>query len=783
MCLLAVVCLGLFHPAGLSSLTLDSCRYVSTADARSSWTPSDGGQPVEMAERGIRLPFDVTGNHARAYWDRSLSVDLSRVDRIRFSFYVQDSTRQSTAFSFYFQSDRGWYSADFTAEPGWNKITLGKAVFRTEGTVTGWDHITGIRIGAWKTVDAASSLGLSGIEALSSDIVVVLGDRTPNTSPEFGAVESQAKTVSGLLDSMGIEAGGLTDRDVERGALTGRRIAIFAFSPDMSGAEIAEVRKFVEDGGHIFAFYNAPAPMLKLIGVESIGWKGQERPGLFSAIRFVPGTIPELPSLVHQASWNVDIVKPLQDSAHVIGGWVDADGKDIGVPALVASPTGVYMSHVLLGDDVEGKQAMMLALLGYFDADVWKEACDRTRAGCGMVGDAKSIDEAIAKLGKPATATATRQYEAGIASAKNGQYAEAIRQFRSAHTALVAAYCTAAPGKGKEMRAVWCHSAFGVPGRSWDQVANKLAEAGFNMIVPNMLWGGRAYYPSKVLPVDESLGKSGDQIKLCLEAAHRHGLQVHVWKVCWNLSNAPQAFLERMRSEGRTQKSPAGQDIDWLCPSNPANFEMERDAMLEIARSYAVDGIHFDYIRYPDSDGCYCDGCRKRFEEASQIRIAHWPQDVITGSYADSYRQFRRSNITRLVKAVSTEARRIRPGIQVSAAVFADWPACRDTVGQDWVSWVKSGYLDFVCPMDYTGSATQYEQWMINQTSAVGRFVRFCPGVGVTLDSTLAPDQVVRQIELGRRHGSAGFILFNLNEALLQQILPFLRAGISRPMK
>ena len=31
--------------------------------------------------------------------------------------------------------------------------------------------------------------------------------------------------------------------------------------------------------------------------------------------------------------------------------------------------------------------------------------------------------------------------------------------------------------------------------------------------------------------------------------------------------------------------------------------------MLEVVRNYDVDGVHFDYIRYPNKDGCFCAGC------------------------------------------------------------------------------------------------------------------------------------------------------------------------------
>jgi uncharacterized lipoprotein YddW (UPF0748 family) len=330
------------------------------------------------------------------------------------------------------------------------------------------------------------------------------------------------------------------------------------------------------------------------------------------------------------------------------------------------------------------------------------------------------------------------------------------------------------------MRATWCHSAAGVAGQSWDETLKTLAANGFNMVMPNMLWGGLAYYNSTLLPVDPSVATQGDRIAQCVAAGKKYGVQVHVWKVNWNLLTAPRGFLAKMRAEHRTQKNPKGEDIDWLCPSNPANFALERDSMLEVVRNYAVDGVHFDYIRYPDSDGCYCDGCRQRFEEENAIRVIHWPEDVISGEYKAKYLAFRRNNITRLVAAVSEQARKIRPGVKISAAVFADYPQCRDTVGQDWALWLKRGYLDFVCPMDYTQGAGQYMQWMASQSATIAGERPFIPGIGVTLGTwTLTPDQVARQVVMGRRNGSSGFILFNLDGYVLKTILPYLRLGIS----
>lgn len=73
----------------------------------------------------------------------------------------------------------------------------------------------------------------------------------------------------------------------------------------------------------------------------------------------------------------------------------------------------------------------------------------------------------------------------------------------------------------------------------------------------------------------------------------------------------------------------------------------------------------------------FCAGCRERFEAATGVRVEQWPQDVLTGKYADSFGDWRREQITRLVRAVSQEARKLKPEIKISAAVFGNWESAR----------------------------------------------------------------------------------------------------------
>jgi len=343
------------------------------------------------------------------------------------------------------------------------------------------------------------------------------------------------------------------------------------------------------------------------------------------------------------------------------------------------------------------------------------------------------------------------------------------------------AFCLAQRPQPGEFRAFWCHSAFGVPGISWDEAIGRLAENGFTAIFPNMLWGGVAFYNSKVLPVETQVAVRGDQISQCLAACRKHGIQIHVWKVNWNLgAAAPKEFVDNLRREHRLQESSGGQEQLWLCPSHPANQKLEVDSMLEIVRNYGVDGIHFDYIRYPDSDHCFCAGCKHRFEQATGLTLNHWPQDVLgEGTPRQQWLEWRRGNITAVVRAVSAGARAVKPELKLSAAVFTNWASDRDGVGQDWKLWCDRGYLDFVCPMDYTPSNSSFENMVARQVQWAGRKPCY-PGIGVSASSShLGVDRVIDQISITRRHNTDGFVIFNYGATESQELLPLLGLGIT----
>ena len=363
-----------------------------------------------------------------------------------------------------------------------------------------------------------------------------------------------------------------------------------------------------------------------------------------------------------------------------------------------------------------------------------------------------------------------------------GEYSAVIADSEKAQCLLVDAYCRAQKSKRGEHRAFWCHSAFGVSGINWDEAVKRLAENGFTAVLPNMLWGGVAFYESEVLPISSSVKNRGDQIKLCVEACKKYGIECHVWKVNFNMGWATDAeFVKKMKEQGRTQVMFDGTGEDrWLCPSHPENQRLEIDAMLEVAKKYEVDGVHFDYIRYPHGNGCFCGGCKERFEKWAGVKVEDWPKGVRSeDAVLERWLQFRREQITYVVKSVAEGVKELDRKVKISAAVFRDWPVDRNTIGQDWKLWCEEGYMDFVCPMNYTESSGQFRRMVENQLQWVGE-VPCYPGIGLSVWGD--PKDIVKlieQINITRELDTGGFTIFNYSVSESREMVPQLGLGMT----
>ena len=634
--------------------------------------------------------------------------------------------------------------------------------------------------------------GFTYLEAQqTAKIVIVLPTAASRISDgDIQYAQSMGKRFKRLLNSIGLTADLLNEDALSEAQLKARRMVVLPLNARITPTTASLLKGFVASGGKLFVTYNLPDTVASLLGLRQTDWLKQETPGQFASVQLNAPEILDMPAFISQASWNITVAEPTIPQTKVAGYWHSENGESTGLPALFVGEAGVFFSHVFLADDVQRKTQMLAALLGHLVPEFRQTFAKQAITVMTTVGHTKDFTELAQFVQRSNVSEANQVLNSGADLMKRartkfdaGDYNSAITTARASRAELSKAYFLSHASVETEGRAVWNHSGLGAYPGDWARAAKELAAAGVNIILPNMAWAGVAHYPSKILPQSKTFTEYGDQIAQCVQAAHAHGLQVHVWKITWNLEGAPKEFVEKIREAGRTQVSATGEALNWLCPSHPKNVLLELNSILEIVTNYDVDGIHLDYIRYPGSHACYCEGCRERFVRTIRKPISKWPAEVLpkTGTYGEQYTEWRVQQITRLVRLIHKRSREVDPEIKISAAVFGWYPGCIKSIGQDWVAWAKSGYVDFVCPMNYTEDPGYFTELLTNQLALMPKNVPIYPGIGATAsNSLLTPDAVAEQIYLSRSLGASGWTIFDYSVDISETVLPALILGVTK---
>src|SRR4030095_5348174 len=143
------------------------------------------------------------------------------------------------------------------------------------------------------------------------------------------------------------------------------------------------------------------------------------------------------------------------------------------------------------------------------------------------------------------------------------------------------------------------------------------------------------------------------------------------------------------------------------------------DVVMDILNRYDLDGLHFDYIRYSDYNSSlnnqpwgYNPVSVARYKKLKNVTATPLPSD-------STWLQWRRDQVTALVRKVYLNSWALKPRVRISAALIAygnppadlslaSWQA-KESYGrvlQDWRGWMEEGILDLACPMVYRNEST-----------------------------------------------------------------------------
>jgi hypothetical protein len=573
---------GVAQSDALEYLEGFSCAAENAARA---WVPMAGSQTVSVASidgrKAFRMPCNFRGTDIdRASWDHPVEQDLAMCRGVQFLFHCGDPSPVSH-FTVYLHSGGGWYRAAFDAPAvgRWGAIRVSKADMGVEGHPGGWSQIDTVRISAWRGQDRDTAFHVTDFALFGGEakIVIVRGDSAAERAPsEMEAVREYTGVLAGFLDRANLPYVLLSDRDVTAERLRNAELVVLPHNPAMPDAVTDKIARFLKAGGTLLACYHLPRALASVTGVEVGSHVRQPYEGYFASIRPSEQPLQDMPAVTRQASWNIHEARAADRYARVAAWWYTDQGESTGKAAIVASAKCVYLTHVLRPDDATNKLQLLLSMMGHLVPSLWSDAAQGALDRIGRFGpydDYAAARDGIVRLDAdtkragPALARADHRRREGLSLVSEGKFAEAIQAAAEASEALLEAYCLAQQPVAGEHRAFWCHSAFGVAGMSWDEAVKRLADNGFTAILPNMLWGGVAFYPSDVLPAYGGLDDRGDQIALCLAACKKYGVECHVWKVNYNMGWATdRTFVERMRSEDRVQVSYDGSVNErWLC--------------------------------------------------------------------------------------------------------------------------------------------------------------------------------------------------------------------------
>jgi uncharacterized lipoprotein YddW (UPF0748 family) len=307
--------------------------------------------------------------------------------------------------------------------------------------------------------------------------------------------------------------------------------------------------------------------------------------------------------------------------------------------------------------------------------------------------------------------------------------------------------------------------------------------------------GGRAWFRSDragALPWQASWRDGErDALSVLIERAHLEGLRVHAWVNVLSLaSNASAAVLAEL-GEGVVAVDDRGRSVldypdyevpppdrgwlrmgtpaIWLDAAHPEVAPWISATFAELLTRYpGLDGLHLDYIRYPDAlpftpGTRFGVGLTFGFGEASlaRFRAETGLEAPRAGSVlnADRFDDWRREKLTELVSRIGDDARAARPGLELSAAVIADRERAYLVDFQDWASWLDAGLLDFAVPMLYTRDATLLRHG-VEALAGLARKRTLWVGLGSWLFSA-NPDEGAWQLEQVQAEPLLGSALFS----------------------
>lgn len=170
--------------------------------------------------------------------------------------------------------------------------------------------------------------------------------------------------------------------------------------------------------------------------------------------------------------------------------------------------------------------------------------------------------------------------------------------------------CYGAAAPDPELRGIWMHATQMKTRAEADACVQRIDAANLNAVfVLVWYWGGQAFYQSRLCPMGEGVEAGFDPLGYLVESCHRRKIEVHAWFVNGAYGRAKPLHVLDVHPDWAVEFP----GELWYDFGKPEVRKFQSDLMVECLERYPIDGIHFDYIRYPGPQLCLCKHCQEEF--------------------------------------------------------------------------------------------------------------------------------------------------------------------------
>ena len=329
-------------------------------------------------------------------------------------------------------------------------------------------------------------------------------------------------------------------------------------------------------------------------------------------------------------------------------------------------------------------------------------------------------------------------------------------------------------------RAVWVTRwEFNSPSSLREIMANA-ASIGLNTIYLQVRGEATVFYKSAIDPWaielhKERMDKLGvdpgwDPLAVAIEAAHANGLKLEAYvniMPVWQHKTPPPAtsnhvFVKHpewlMVNKQGKRMDPAVNHF-YAC-LNPVREDVRAylvSVVRELATQYPkLDGIHYDYIRYPSEAGDYS------YDKASLADFAKCHRGLTPSKSPEEWRRWRCEAIDRLLNEMRAAVKKAAPKMNISAATYAGYKTAVNAMGQRWLEWGKKKLVDDVVPMLYENNMENFKKALdrfFKNGRPQGRLV-----VGISPNKSWKKDnfdKLKAQLVLIEEHHADGYAIFS----------------------